>query len=554
LSADRMARLVGDDSFAITPRKGQLLVIDPADAPPIKLILLPTPSPTSKGILITPAAHGNLLLGPTAEDGDDPADWSTTEPGLATVLAGIQRLVPSLQIERPITQYAGLRSVGLERINGAYTPASDYIIRPATGCPHMLHVAGIRSTGLSASPAIADYVVELLEAQGLALGHRRTLPPPPPVQRVAKADETTLAEWRECTEIICPCEMVTAAEVRAAIHSPVPAQTLDALKRRLWVMTGPCQGSLCLAPLISLLAQELGLEPGQIRKNVPGSEILTRPCRPVPPKFVSSPAALASWYDVVVIGAGPAGCAAALAARQSGAAVALVDRAAQPGGALAALGLAEAVPSVSSLAQAGVTCAFETTLLRLNRPDRFSKPDRSLLTLALLGVNGFQQIRAKAIILATGGRELTRGNLIVPGSRPAGVLTASTALRLLAATGCLPGRRAVLCGESRWAGLTAERLAQAGVEIAACLPAVSRIEGQPRLEGVVDPEGQRIPCDLLVLTTATIPWRPAFITDDPPGLFVTGSAAFGELDAAESAQAGAQTGQTAAQWALVSLA
>ena len=139
LSADRIARLVGDNSFAITPRKGQLLVIDPADVPPIKHILLPTPSPTSKGILITPAAHGNLLLGPTAEDGDDPADWSTTEPGLATVLAGIQRLVPSLQIERPITQYAGLRSVGLERVNGAYTPASDYIIRPAAGCP--LHAA-----------------------------------------------------------------------------------------------------------------------------------------------------------------------------------------------------------------------------------------------------------------------------------------------------------------------------------------------------------------------------------------------------------------------------
>ena len=347
--------------------------------------------------------------------------------------------------------------------------------------------------------------------------------------------------------------MVTAAEVRAAIHSGVPAQTLDALKRRLWVMTGPCQGSLCLAPLILLLAHELRLEPRQIRKNAPGSEILTGPCRVVPPKFVSTPAALASLYDVVVVGAGPAGCAAALAARQAGAAVALVDRAAQPGGALAALGLAEAAPSISSLVQAGVTCAFETTLLRINRPNRFRKPDRSLLNLALLGINGFQQIRANAIILATGGREITRGNLILPGTRPAGVLTAGTALRLLAATGCLPGQRAVLCGESRWANLTAGHLVQAGVEIVACLPAVSRIEGQPRIEGVIDPEGQRITCDLLVLTTATIPWRPAFITDNSPGLFVTGSAAYGELDGVESAQAGVRSGQAAAQWALASL-
>jgi hypothetical protein len=221
---------------------------------------------------------------------------------------------------------------------------------------------------------------------------------------------------------------------------------------------------------------------------------------------------------------------------------------------LAALGLAEATPSISSLVQAGITCAFETTLLRINRPDRFEKSVRSLLNLALLGINDFQQIQAKAIVLATGGREITRGNLILPGTRPAGVLTAGTALRLLAATGCLPGQRAVLCGESRWAGLTAERLAQAGVEIAACLPAISRIEGQPRIEAITDASGQRIPCDLLVLTTATIPWRPAFIPDDSPSLFFTGSAAFGELDAAESAQAGAQTGQTATQWALVSLA
>lgn len=270
LYAAEIARMVGDDSFSIRPRKGQLLVIDPAAAPLINTILLPTPTPRSKGILIAPAAHGNLLLGPTAEDGDDPGDWATNADGLAAVRAGAQRLVPGLEVEQAITQYAGLRSVG---------SVGDYIIRPAVGCPHLLHVAGIRSTGLSASPAIGDYVTELLRVQGLDLPPRE-VPLPGRVRpaQVSTADDelimALLARDASYGQIVCPCAMVSAGEVRAAIRGPVPARTLDALKRRLWVMAGPCQGSLCITPLLELLAQEQGLDVAQVCKNVVGSEII----------------------------------------------------------------------------------------------------------------------------------------------------------------------------------------------------------------------------------------------------------------------------------------
>ncbi len=270
LYAAEIARMVGDDSFSIRPRKGQLLVIDPANAPPINTILLPTPTPRSKGILIAPAAHGNLLLGPTAEDGDDPGDWATSADGLAAVRAGAQRLVPALEIDQAITQYAGLRSVGSE---------GDYIIRPAAGCPQMLHVAGIRSTGLSASPAIGEYVAELLRGQGLDLPLRKVPLPDrvrPPQVSAANDEAITALLARDASygQIVCPCAMVSAGEVRAAIRGPVPARTLDALKRRLWVMAGPCQGSLCVAPLLELLAQEQGLEVAQVCKNAVGSEVL----------------------------------------------------------------------------------------------------------------------------------------------------------------------------------------------------------------------------------------------------------------------------------------
>jgi len=270
LYAAEIARMGGDSSFSIRPRKGQLLVIDPTAAPPINTILLPTPTPRSTGILIAPAAHGNLLLGPTAEDGDDPGDWATSADGLAAVRAGAQRLVPALEIEQAITQYAGLRSVGSE---------GDYIIRPAAGFPRMLHVAGIRSTGLSASPAIGEYVTELLRGQGLDLPPRQVPLPGrsrPPQVSTADDDAITALLARDASygQIVCPCSMVSAGEVRAAIHGPVPAYTLDALKRRLWVMAGPCQGSVCVAPLLALLAQEQDVDAARVRKNVAGSEVL----------------------------------------------------------------------------------------------------------------------------------------------------------------------------------------------------------------------------------------------------------------------------------------
>jgi glycerol-3-phosphate dehydrogenase len=270
LAADSIARMVGDESFAISPRKGQLLVVAPADAPPIDTILLPTPTPRTKGVLIAPAAHGNLLLGPTAEDTGDRDDWATSAEGLEAVQAGARRLVPALQVREPIAQYAGVRSVG---------SAGDYIIRPALGCPRLVHAAGIRSTGLSASPAIGEHIAGLLRSQGLELRRRtRALPGHRPAARVAGADHETIAGLveRDPTygEIACLCEMVTSGEVRAAIHSTVPARTLDALKRRLWVTTGACQGAQCMAGLVALLARELNVDVGEIRKNAAGSEVL----------------------------------------------------------------------------------------------------------------------------------------------------------------------------------------------------------------------------------------------------------------------------------------
>jgi hypothetical protein len=244
-----------------------------------------------------------------------------------------------------------------------------------------------------------------------------------------------------------------------------------------------------------------------------------------------------SW-QVVVVGAGPAGMAAVLAARAAGAAnVLLLEMADRPGGALAAMGL----PGGDTTALAGVQCRFQTTLLDV----------RDGLELRLLSPDGVARIGASALVLATGGREQTRGNLVLPGTRPAGVLTAGAALRLLATTGQAPGRRAVLAGAGRWAEATARQLGQAGMAIVAHVPEVAAIEGWPRLTDIVLADGQRLACDLLVLATPLQAWLPPALAGAAglPGVFVAGSAADGEVDANAAAAAGAAAGRQAAEWA-----
>jgi glycerol-3-phosphate dehydrogenase len=160
LGAGAVGRLGGDDSFEVYPRKGEFLVFDPPEGCPLERILLPVPTKRTKGVLVFPTIDGMVIAGPTAVDQGDPGDWSVRPQALDEILPKAAAMFPPLADAAPAFSYAGLRPAGR---------GVNYVIEASRKCPGMVHAAAIRSTGLTASLAIAERVAELVRALGVRL-------------------------------------------------------------------------------------------------------------------------------------------------------------------------------------------------------------------------------------------------------------------------------------------------------------------------------------------------------------------------------------------------
>jgi glycerol-3-phosphate dehydrogenase len=161
LGAGEVARLAGDDSFEVYPRKGEFLVFDPPDGAPLQQILLPVPSESTKGVLVFPTLDGKVVAGPTAVDQEDSDDWSVRPSAGDEILPKATAIYPALADAEPVAAYAGLRPTGR---------GVNYLIRPSDPCPGLVNVAAIRSTGLTASLAIAERVCAIVGELGVELG------------------------------------------------------------------------------------------------------------------------------------------------------------------------------------------------------------------------------------------------------------------------------------------------------------------------------------------------------------------------------------------------
>jgi len=264
--SDDIAKMAGDTAIEVHPRRGEYILLDKASGNLVKHTIFRTPSKMGKGILVTPTVDGNLLLGPTSVDMEDKSDTSTNADGFNSIIAQATENVKGLALRDTITSFCGLRAVG---------NTGDFIINNADG---FINVAGIESPGLSASPAIAEYVEELLVQSGLDLVEKEDYNPIR--KRAHYFREASIEEKNEIIKkdaafgrVICRCETVTEGEIREAIRTNPPARDLDGVKRRTRAQMGRCQGGFCVPYITGILAEELGIEYEAVTKNGEGSQI-----------------------------------------------------------------------------------------------------------------------------------------------------------------------------------------------------------------------------------------------------------------------------------------
>lgn len=264
--SDKIASMAGIDDFHITPRRGQYILLDKQQNYLANSVIFQVPTELGKGILVTTTYHGNLMIGPNAEEIDDKEDVGTNAEALEHIVDAARISVPDFNMKKAITSFAGNRPVSNKK---------DWVIEESR-VPGFINLVGIDSPGLTASPAIALKVVEIIKQAGLNLERKLDfISSRQPILKIK--DKKSFAGNINGTtpeeHIICRCEQVTEAEIIDALHRGIPIQSIDAIKRRTRAGMGTCQGGFCRQRVSGVIAKELNIpieEVTQRGKDSPG--------------------------------------------------------------------------------------------------------------------------------------------------------------------------------------------------------------------------------------------------------------------------------------------
>ena len=271
--ADKLHNMVSDSKMEIVPRKGEYLLYDKKVGNLVSHTLFQLPTALGKGILVTPTVHGNLLTGPTALDIPDKEGTQTSADGMKQVGAKAALSVKNIPGREVITSFAGLRAhvtVPPRAAEAVTAMEEDFVIGEAADAPGFIDVAGMESPGLSCAPAVGEYVAEMVRAilkpreKKDFVSTRKGIP----CMESASDEEKQrlIKENPAYGNVICRCEMVTEGEILEAIRRPLGAKTTDGVKRRTRAGMGRCQSGFCNPKVVEILARELNVDEGAIRK------------------------------------------------------------------------------------------------------------------------------------------------------------------------------------------------------------------------------------------------------------------------------------------------
>ncbi len=273
--ADVFHNMVSDAPLHITPRRGEYCLLDKTAGAHVSHTIFQLPTPRGKGVLVTPTVHGNLLIGPTAEDIDAREDTATTAEGLRAVLSKAGATVRDLPLRDVITNFAGLR---------AHEDGHEFHLGAVGGASGFFDCAGIESPGLTSAPAIGEHLCALLvahlhlAAKGDFIATRKGVLDPKTLNRADYA--ALIAKQPAYGNLICRCEGISEGEILDAIHRPLGARSLDGIKRRTRAQMGRCQGGFCSPRLVEILAKALACPETEITKSGKASPLLYGHAKP----------------------------------------------------------------------------------------------------------------------------------------------------------------------------------------------------------------------------------------------------------------------------------
>lgn len=270
LYADEISKSFGAEEYTIHPRKGEEYLLDRNSAARPEHVIFPMPTEHSKGVLVIPTVGGTTMIGPTADIVDEKEEDFTSSENFKRIVKQVKGMISGIAERDVISSFAGLRPVLIG--------SEDFYIAYSEKVPQFIQAAGIQSPGLTASPAIGEYITGLLKDGGL------TLSPSVAPRWIAPAVE----EARECTperlaelhkenpawgEFVCRCEKITEAEIVDAVrHGHI---TVDGVKFYTRAGMGRCQGGFCQGRILHIISRETGIPLEELTKKGGNSYLLS---------------------------------------------------------------------------------------------------------------------------------------------------------------------------------------------------------------------------------------------------------------------------------------
>jgi len=272
--AEDIAKLANDHFFSIHPRKGLDAILDKKtfkylSRASVSVLHIGSHGGKShsKGGGVVQTVDQNTLIGPDAIEQPYKEDFSTSISSINNIFNKQKEVYKKINKGDIITYFAGVRAATYEE---------DFIIQKGKWVNNIVHAAGIQSPGLTCAPAIAEDIAKYtLDILGNNIPKKdnfiKTRKGIVNTRKLSDKERDELIKKNpNYGEIICRCEEISKGEILDAIHSTLPATTIDGIKRRVRAGMGRCQGGFCQEHIVTLLAKEKNIKLEDVLKKGDG--------------------------------------------------------------------------------------------------------------------------------------------------------------------------------------------------------------------------------------------------------------------------------------------